>query len=184
LPGSSTCRVVITSRNQLACPVAQEGARPVTLDVLGAGEAAELLARNLGQDPVTAEPDAVAELIGHCAGLPLALAIVAARAALNPRLPLRMLADGLRDEQIQLDALDAGDPATSVRAVFSYSYQHLSAPAARMFRLLGVHPGPDISLPAAASLGGIPLRQAREAMTELTRTHLLSQPAAGPVRLP
>jgi tetratricopeptide (TPR) repeat protein len=126
-----------------------------------------------------AEPDVVAELISHCARLPLALAIVAARAALNPRLPLGMLADELRDEQVQLDALDAGDPATSVRAVFSYSYQQLSAPAARMFRLLGVHPGPDISLPAAASLVGIPLRQAREAIAELTRTHLLSQPAPG-----
>ena len=101
LPGSSTCRVVITSRNQLAGLVAQEGARPVTLDVLDAGEAAELLARHLGQNRITAEPEIVAELINYCARLPLALAIVAARAALNPSLPLRVLADELRDERIR-----------------------------------------------------------------------------------
>src|SRR5207245_6178912 len=111
LPGSSTCRVVITSRNQLTSLVAQEGAGPITLDVLSVEEAAALLVGRLGQDRTTAEADPVAELIGLCARLPLALAIVAARAALNPRLPLRVLADELRDEQIRLDALDAGEPA-------------------------------------------------------------------------
>jgi tetratricopeptide (TPR) repeat protein/transcriptional regulator with XRE-family HTH domain len=177
LPGSSTCRVVITSRNQLTSLVAQEGARPVTLDVLSVEEAAALLVSRLGRDRVTAEPGTVSELIDRCARLPLALAIVAARAALNPRLPLRVLADELRDEQVRLDALDAGDHATSVRAVFSSSYQHLDPSAARIFRLLAVHPGPDISLPATASLSGIPLREAREGLTELIRNHLLSQPA-------
>src|SRR5207244_12359562 len=117
LPGSSTCRVVITSRNQLTSLVVQEGARPVTLDVLSAEEAAALLARRLGNDRVRAEPNIVSELIGLCARLPLALAIVAARAALNPRLPLCVFADELHDEQIRLDALDTGDPATGVRAV-------------------------------------------------------------------
>jgi hypothetical protein len=116
LPGNSTCRVVITSRNQLASLVAQEGVRPVTLDVLGAGEAAALLAGRLGQDRITAEPHVVAALIDHCARLPLALAIVAARAALNPRLPLRVLAEELQNEQLRLDAPDAGDPASSVHA--------------------------------------------------------------------
>lgn len=159
LPGSSTCRVVITSRNQLASLVTQEGIHLITLDVLTAEEAGALLARHLGQDRVTAEPEVIKELIVHCARLPLALATAAARAALNPGLSLRALTDELRNEQIRLDALDAGDSATSVRAVFSWSYQHLGAPAARMFRLLGVHPGPDISLPAAASLAGIEQRQ-------------------------
>jgi hypothetical protein len=126
LPGSSTCRVVITSRNQLASLVTQEGARPITLDVLGATEASALLAHRLGHDRVAAEPDVVAELIDHCARLPLALSIVAARGALNPNLPLWALADELRDEQIRLDALDAGEPTTSVRAVIFWSYQHLT----------------------------------------------------------
>lgn len=179
LPGSSTCRVVITSRNQLASLIIQEGAHPLTLDVLSAEEAAALLARRLGHDRITAEPEALAELIAHCARLPLALAIVAARAALNPTLPLRVLADDLRDEQNRLDALDALDPATSVRAVFSWSYQHLKEPAKRMFRLLGVHPGPDISLPAAASLAGVSVRQGRDVLDDLTRAHLVTQHSPG-----
>lgn len=179
LPGSSSCRVVITSRDQLAGLVTREGARPITLDVLSVQEARTLVARTVGPDRVVAEPDVVAEMIEHCARLPLALAIVAARGALNPNLPLRVLTDELRNEQVRLDALDAGDSAASVRAVFSWSYQHLSPPAARMFRLLGVHPGPDISLPAAASLAGTGPRQARAAMAELTRAHLASQHSPG-----
>ncbi|HEV2780881.1 MAG TPA: BTAD domain-containing putative transcriptional regulator [Actinophytocola sp.] len=179
LPGSASCRVVITSRNQLSSLVTQEGARPITLDVLDADEAGALLVSRLGHNRVTAEPDVVAELIDHCARLPLALAIVAARGALNPGVPLRVLADELRDEQVRLDALDAGDPTTSVRTVFSWSYQHLSTSAARTFCLLGVHPGPDISLPAVASLAGVELRAARAAVDELTRAHLVTQRSPG-----
>jgi hypothetical protein len=175
LSSSTTCRVVITSRNQLAGLITHEGAYPVNVDVLSTDEAAALLAHHLGRDRVTAEPDVVADLIEHCARLPLALSIVSARVVLNPRLPLRMLDNELRDEQIRLDALDAGEANSSVRAVFSWSYQHLNEPAARMFRLMGVHPGPDISLSAAASLAGVEQRQAREALTELTRTHLITQ---------
>jgi len=179
LPGSPTCLVVITSRQQLTSLVAQEGARLVTLDALSPEEATALLTRHLGHDRVAVESDAVAELIEHCARLPLALAIAVARAAAHPNFPLRVLAEELRDEQTRLDALDAGDSATSVRAVFSWSYQHLDAAVARMFRLLGLHPGPDISLSAIASLADVSLRGAREALGELTRAHLLAQPTPG-----
>jgi tetratricopeptide (TPR) repeat protein len=75
--------------------------------------------------------------------------------------------------------LDAGDLETSVRSVFSWSYQHLSPPAARMFRLLGVHPGPDTALPATASLAGMSLGQAQRATQELTRTHLIRERVPG-----
>jgi DNA-binding SARP family transcriptional activator/Flp pilus assembly protein TadD len=179
LPASPTCLVVITSRNQLAGLVAQQGARPITLDVLTPQEARALLIRHLGPDRISTEPRAVADLIDHCAGLPLALAIVAARAATHPGFTLGVLAKELADEHTRLDALDTGDPTTSVRAVFSWSYQRLRPPAARMFRLLGLHPGPDIALPAAAHLTDIPLNQAGEALSELTRTHLLTQHTPG-----
>jgi tetratricopeptide (TPR) repeat protein len=179
LPASPTCLVVITSRNQLAGLIAEHGARPVTLDVLRPQEARALLGHHLGPERVSAEPHAITELIGHCAGLPLALAIVAARAATHPGFALRVLANELTDEHTRLDALDTGEATTSVRAVFSWSYQHLSPPAARMFRLLGLHPGPDIALSAAAPLTGIPLDQAREALSELTRAHLLTQHIPG-----
>jgi DNA-binding SARP family transcriptional activator len=113
LPASPTCLVVITSRNQLAGLIAQQGARPVTLDVLTPQEARALLTRYLGPDRVSAEPRAITDLINHCAGLPLALAIVAARAATHPGFALRVLAKELADEHTRLDALDTGDPTAS-----------------------------------------------------------------------
>jgi len=118
------------------------------LIVLSVAEARELLTRRLA-GRVAAQPDAVDKLITRCARLPLALAVVAAHAATQPRLPLAALADQLRDAQGRLDALSTGDaPATDLRAVFSWSYRTLSEAAARLFRLLGRHPGPDLSTPA------------------------------------
>jgi len=138
-----------------------------------------MLARRLGRERTAAEDKSVEEIIGHCARLPLALAIVAARAAARPRFPLRELADELRDSRQRLDALTADDPATDIRAVFSWSYHALSAAAARLFRLLGLHFGPDISLLAAASLAGLSRSQVRPLLAELTRAHLVDEPNPG-----
>lgn len=179
LPGAPTCLVLVTSRDQLTGLVAADGAHPIVLDLLSTAEARELLVCRLGPDRTAAEPDAVEDIITGCARLPLALAVVAARAALNPRLSLRVLAEDVRDTGVRLDALDAGDAVTSVRAVFSWSYQQLHEPAARMFRLLGLHPGPDISRPAAASLAAVSLDQARAALRELASAHLIAERTPG-----
>ncbi|HZM84698.1 MAG TPA: DUF4062 domain-containing protein, partial [Candidatus Limnocylindrales bacterium] len=181
LPGAATCLVLVTSRNQLSGLVAADGAHPITLDLLTEVEAHELLTRRLGADRVAAEPDAVAEIIAACARLPLALAIVAARAATEPHLPLHGLAGGLRDSGTswRLDALGTDDPATDVRAVFSWSYQALTPSAARLFRLLGLHPGPDTSAAAAASLVALSLPEARGLLGELTRANLLMEQVPG-----
>ncbi|HEV2784568.1 MAG TPA: tetratricopeptide repeat protein [Actinophytocola sp.] len=179
LPASPACLVVVTSRNQLADLSVREGARTLTLDLLTPREARALLTRHLGHDRVRAEPDAVTELIEHCSRLPLALAIVAARANTHPGLSLRVLAKELSDVPTRLAGLDTGEATTSMRAVFSWSYNHLSAPAARMFRLFGLHPGPDIALPAAARLADLDLAQAREALGELIRARLLTQYVPG-----
>jgi DNA-binding SARP family transcriptional activator len=179
LPGSPGCMVVITSRSQLTGLVAAEGARPLPLDVLSAAEARELLSRRLGPERVAAEPDAAAELIGQCAGLPLALSVTCARAVTRPGKALADLAAELRDARARLDALETGDMLTDLRAVFSWSYCRLSQPAARMFRLLGVHPGPDVSTAAAASLAGLPAARARAALAELVRASLLTEDSAG-----
>ncbi|GAB3151990.1 BTAD domain-containing putative transcriptional regulator [Micromonospora sonneratiae] len=179
LPGSAGCLAVVTSRNQLAPLVATEGAHPLALDLLSPQEARDLLARRLGADRVAKEPDAVDQIITSCARLPLALAIATSRAATRPGFPLDVLADELRDAAGDLDAFDGGDPTTDVRGVFSWSYRALSPPAGRLFRLLGLHPGPDIAVPAAASLAGLPVRQARALLAELTRAHLLIEPAPG-----
>ena len=175
LPGSGGCLALVTSRTGLTGLVAAEGARPVWLDVLTSGESHELLSRRLGPQRVTAEPAAAAELIKLCGGLPLALNIAAARVIGRSSATIGDIAADLRQDR--LDALDPGDPATSVRTVFSASYGDLTAGAARTFRLLGLHPGPDFSLPAIASLLGITRGQARVVLSELTRAHLLAEPA-------
>jgi tetratricopeptide (TPR) repeat protein len=179
LPGSPTCLTVVTSRNQLSGLVATEGARPITVDLLSSAEAWQLLARRLSADRVTAEPQPVDQIIERCARLPLALAVVAARAAAHPGFPLATLAAELREAGGRLNAFDCGDPVTDVRAVFSWSYRSLTADAARLFRLLGLHPGPDIGTPAAASLAGISLGQVRRLLTELARAHLVTEHAPG-----
>jgi tetratricopeptide (TPR) repeat protein len=174
LPGGGGCLVVITSRSLLAGLAATEGARLIDLGMLSEDEAAEMLARRLGQDRVVADPGAVAELAGLCGRLPLALAITAARGAARPGFPLAALAAELRDERSRLDALDAGEEAASIRAVFSWSYNSLPAPVAGLFRLLGLHPGPDISGPAAASLAGLPPAEARRLLDQLAGAGLLT----------
>jgi tetratricopeptide (TPR) repeat protein/transcriptional regulator with XRE-family HTH domain len=179
LPGSPGHLVIVTSRSQLTGLVAADGARPLILDLLDTQEACELLASRLGTGRVAAEPEAITSIIESCARLPLALALTAARAAQRPGLPLAALASQLRYTQGRLDALDAEDPATSVWAVFSWSYDKLSGPTARMFRLLGVHPGPDISAPAAASLVGIPLREALKTLSELISANLINEHIPG-----
>jgi tetratricopeptide (TPR) repeat protein len=173
LPGASTCLVVVTSRNELSGLVAAHGAHPVNVDLLSIAEARELLARRVGTNRVAAEPDAVEETITRCARLPLALAVVAARVASRPHLPLAALVGELRDARDRLDVLVGDDPYTDLRAVFSWSYRALTPDATRLFRLLGLHPGPDLSLPAAASLAALPRPQARTLLAELTRANLL-----------
>ncbi|MCW6005695.1 tetratricopeptide repeat protein [Micromonospora sp. CPCC 205371] len=177
LPGAPGCMVLVTSRNRLAGLIAAEGAQPLHVDVLTVAEARQLLARRLGASRLDAEPDAVADLIVYCARLPLALAIVAARAATHPELPLSMLAAELRQARGDLAPFTGDDPATDVRAVFSCSYDMLSPAAARLFRLLGLHPGPDISGPAAASLAGAAPAAVTPLLFELTEAHLLTTPA-------
>jgi DNA-binding SARP family transcriptional activator/Tfp pilus assembly protein PilF len=179
LPGSPGCMVIITSRSQLVSLVAAEGAKPVTLGLLTEAEAAELLTQRLGTRRVANEPSAVGQLIAAAAGLPLALNVIAARAEIGPSLPLDALSAGLHDARSRLDALSTGDPATDVRAVLSWSCAQLSAPANRMFRLLGLHAGPDISLPAAACLSGNACGQASRSLAELVSSHLLTEQVPG-----
>jgi tetratricopeptide (TPR) repeat protein/transcriptional regulator with XRE-family HTH domain len=179
LPGNPACLVIVTSRSQLTGLVAADGASPLALDVLTDAESADLLARRLGPDRLAREPQATEQVIMLCARLPLALAIVAARAAVSAALTLGELAAELRAATGRLDALDTGEAATSFRAVFSWSYQDLSSPAARLFRLLGIHPGPDITAFAAASLAGLPVSQSRQLLRELARCHLATEHQQG-----
>jgi DNA-binding SARP family transcriptional activator/tetratricopeptide (TPR) repeat protein len=179
LPGSPGCLAIVTSRNHLTGLVAAEGAYPLTLDLLPAADARDLLTRRLGPARVASEPEAVDDIIACCARLPLALTIAAARAATSPSFPLAVFATELREAARALDPFHGGDSGTDVRAVFSWSYRALSTEAARLFRLLGLHPGPDISMAAAASLAAVSPELARAPLAELTRAHLLAEHAPG-----
>ncbi|MBB5873998.1 DNA-binding SARP family transcriptional activator [Allocatelliglobosispora scoriae] len=179
LPGAPGCMVLVTSRQQLTGLITTEGARPITLDVLSHDDARRLLVRLLGPDRVAAEPDATDEIIQRCARLPLALGIIAARATVNTGFALAALAAELRESPGGLDALAGSDPATDIRVVLSWSYRTLTAPAARLFRLLGLHTGPDISAAAAASLTETTSAAIRPLLAELTRAHLVIEHAPG-----
>jgi hypothetical protein len=171
LPASPSCLVIITSRNRLAGLVAIDGTVPVSLDLLSHAEARDLLTGVLGADRVAAENDVADQLIELCGRLPLALRITAARIATRPGLPLAVSAAELADATQRLDALHTpDDPLASVRIALASSYDHLSCDAGRTFRLLGVHPGPDISAPAVARLAGIPGPQAPSRHTWRTAT--------------
>jgi DNA-binding SARP family transcriptional activator len=178
LPGSPGCMALITSRDRLAGLAVTEGAALLTLEVLPEPEARALVVARAGEGRAAAQPRAVAQITELCGRLPLALAIASARAAARPALPMAELAAELRDARDRLDALDAGEPASSARAVLSWSYRGLSPPAARLFRLLGLHPGPDIGAGAAASLAGVSLERGRRLLGELTRLHIAAEPAA------
>ena len=177
LPGGPGCLVVVTSRTELTSLVAREAAQPLPLDLLSGAEARELMTARVGAARTGAEPGAVDEIIEHCARLPLALVIVAARAAGQPDVPMAALAAELRDARTRLDALATGDLRTDLDAAFTASYRMLTPAAARLFRLFGAQPTVELTLPAVASLAGVPVDHAGILLTELTRFHLLARTA-------
>jgi DNA-binding SARP family transcriptional activator/tetratricopeptide (TPR) repeat protein len=178
LPGSRDSMVLVTGRSDFVGLVANEGARLLTVGLLSHQESAELLAARLGQDWLNGEPAQQLELISLCGRLPLALSIAAARLAGAPE-RLGALIGELSTAGGLLDGLTGDDQLASVRAVLSWSCDAMTEQAARMFRLLSVHPGPDISAAAAASLAGVTQRAASRALGELCHAHALQQNAQG-----
>ncbi|MEV6694959.1 BTAD domain-containing putative transcriptional regulator [Micromonospora sp. NPDC051196] len=179
LPGAAGSLVIVTSRNQLTPLVVTEGARLLPLDLPSPDEARLLLRRRLGDDRWAADPEVTDEIIRRCARLPLALAVVAAHAAARPELTLARLAVELGAAAGALATLDGGDPVSDVRSVLSWSYLALKPDAARMFQLLGVHPGPDISAAAAASLAGLADGPTAALLDQLCRANLLTESVPG-----
>ena len=181
LPGTASCAVLVTSRSRLSGLVARDGAQRVTVDTLTSSEAISLLGLVTGKYRNHDDPEEMAELARLCARLPLALRIAAERAASRPLMPLRELIRDLRDESELWDALSAEDDEESdaVRTVFAWSNRALPPDAARLFRLLGLHPGAHFSAPAAAALCGTGEREARHLLDVLVGAHLVEQPAPG-----
>jgi DNA-binding SARP family transcriptional activator len=179
LPASAGCLVLVTSRSELTGLSVTDGASTVALGLVSRAEAEAILAARVGSDRLAADRAATSQLIDQCAQLPLALTITAARAAANPTVPLASFAAQMSSEHDRLDALDVGDATTSVRAVFSWSVSQVSDQAARMFRLLGLHPGPDFTAAAASSLAGLPAPEAQWLLAELARASLISEHVQG-----
>ncbi|WP_027345434.1 AfsR/SARP family transcriptional regulator [Hamadaea tsunoensis] len=179
LPGGAGSLALITSRDRLSGLVARDGARRLDLGVLSARDAEDLLARVLGRDRAGGEPDAVADLAAACGYLPLALRIAAANLADQPGKPIADYVSQLRGgDRLAALAID-GDQDSTVRAAFDQSYARLTAPAARLFRLLGMVTGPDIPLPAAAALADLPLDTTETLLRRLTAAHLVQERADG-----
>jgi tetratricopeptide (TPR) repeat protein len=179
LPGSAACAVIVTSRSRLPDLV---GGGLVHLDVLDDHEALALFSRIVGAQRAAAEPDATAELLVACAGLPLAIRIAAARLAARSGWTIRTLAERISDEHRRLDELKVGDLA--VRASFEVSFSSLPSAVApggvdpaRAFRMLGLWHGPSIGLHAAAALLGEPEDKVADALEFLVDAHLLESPA-------
>jgi tetratricopeptide (TPR) repeat protein len=182
LPGTVGCVIVVTSRNRLSGLVVSDGAHRVDIDRLLEAEAVTLLRQIIGSARVDNERDAAVDIIRSCASLPLALRIAAERVAARPHLTLAEVVADLADEHRRLDMLDTDDPHTAVRAVFSWSYCALPADLARAFRLLGLHPGPDFGLQAAAAILDTIPATARRMLDRLTGVHLLEEVGRGRYR--
>ncbi|MFJ5036041.1 BTAD domain-containing putative transcriptional regulator [Streptomyces sp. NPDC088560] len=179
LPATPGCLAVVTSRRQMEGLAVTDNARIITLEPMTREGGLELLDRRLGAGRIRAEYAAAVEIVELCGGLPLALAVAATRTLLQPHLPLASLAARLKDTDDCLDALSSRDARTDTRSSFRSSYEALSSSAARLFRLLSLHPSRDITVPAAASLAGTDLRRTRQDVVELMDHCLLVELAAG-----
>jgi tetratricopeptide (TPR) repeat protein len=177
LPAGPHCTVLITSRNHLHGLIARHGARPIHLDVFTTVEAHALLTSALGPNLTIKQAQPIAELIALCSGFPLALGLIAARAACDRHLPLQ---DTVAELHILgLNALDSTDPTASLPAVLSWSLHHLTEQQRQMFALLGIAPGPDTGLPAAASLNALSERDAHAVLRALADASLIERTPGG-----
>ena len=174
LPGAPGCLVLITSRRRLT---GLDDAHAIRLDVLSDAEAVSLFTAVAGPGRVPAGDASLRETIALCGNIPLAIRIAAARLRTRPTWPGHYLADRLRDETERLTQLDDGD--RSLTAALAVSYDHLTVEEQRIFRHLGLHPGADTDLFAAAALAGRPLKAADALLEALVSHNLLGHSSSG-----
>jgi tetratricopeptide (TPR) repeat protein len=186
-PGTGPHKLLVTSRHTLA----GMGARLFDVSVLGQSASVRLLntaLRNARPDDnrISGDPDAARRLAGSCGGLPLALQITAALLIADPMLSTAELAGELDDERQRLERLSyddgSGTATASVAAAFELSYHRLNATAARVFRLLPLDPGPDVSTAVAAALTGLAHGEARAVLGTLIQAHLVEAAPGAPGR--
>jgi UDP-glucose 4-epimerase len=180
LPADGHTGAIITSRHTLG----MLDARLLDLDTLPLDDAVELLHEALrlarpGDMRLLDSPEDTLRLAELCGGLPLALRIIAALLAHERDRPVAALAADLIDETGRLAGMSYGDRA--VRAAFELSYRVLGLSEGRLFRLLSLNPGPEVSTQAVGVLAGLADARARRELESLARAHLIGR-AAGPGR--
>ncbi|NJP98556.1 Tn3 family transposase [Nonomuraea sp. FMUSA5-5] len=168
LPGTSGCAVLVTARHRLT---ALPAARLIDLPVMPPAESLELLRRLIDADRAAAAPEDAALLVRLCGGLPLAVRIAGARLAARPHWALSQLATQLSDTRERLGQLSHGPQA--VRASLAMSYHRLTAPARRLFRLLGTLEAADFAPWVAAALLDLPSTEAEDLLEQLVDVRLL-----------
>jgi tetratricopeptide (TPR) repeat protein len=178
LPGSSTCKTIVTSRNKLAEAVAEHGALSISLNLLSLAESFSMIVNRIGRVRVEAETYETGRLIELCARLPLALAIASAQLYLQPQNTIQSIVQDIESADSRVRGL-ASISSKDVNAVSASSYNKLNASAAMLFRFISLTPGPDISLYAAASLVGQPVPRTRQILTGLTQANLLEEQYPG-----
>jgi DNA-binding SARP family transcriptional activator/tetratricopeptide (TPR) repeat protein len=178
LPGTTGSLVLITSRRRLT---ALQDAAVVSLDVLPADEAAALLTRLAGRPGLRAGDAAVRELTLLCGYLPLAIGMLASQLRHHPAWTANQLATDLAEARDRLQLMQAEN--LSVGAAFDLSYADLTDGQQRLFRHLGLIPGPDLDAYAAAALDGTSPGTARRALDELYDQHMLTEHAPGRYQL-
>lgn len=176
LPASSQSALIVTSRWRLG-GLALDGARFVEVGALNESTAIQLLTAVLGKDKVDREPASVQQLVQLCGGLPIALRVAAARLSVRPRSSISRIVNTLTDQRSRLSSL-AVPGEISVQANLDLSYRELSTLAARLYRLLGLHPGPDFELGVVAAAGDLSDDEADDLVSELVDVNLVNEIAA------
>jgi tetratricopeptide (TPR) repeat protein len=172
---SPACCVLITSRRRLTGVTSHHNAQTIELDYLSETDSRQVLAARIGPARTTAEPGPTGKIIRQCAGLPLALTIVAARAAAQPNMLLSSMSAELDRCLGSLGAQPATDFTSALTAALLSSYQSLEPSAARGFRLLGLLPVADVNVGAATVLTGQSIAETRRLLGDLNATHLVQQ---------
>jgi DNA-binding SARP family transcriptional activator/tetratricopeptide (TPR) repeat protein len=178
IPGSAGCLVLVTSRRRLK---GLDDAHVLALDVLSKADAVELLRAVAGPGRVAADDPVLAEVAGLCGRLPLALRIAAALLRHRPAWTLEYLAGLLRDQRQRLDMLSDGE--RDLGAALDMSYYSLPGDRQRLFRRLGLVPGPDADAYVAAALLGTDLAATAGMLEGLVDHNLLIQHIPGRYRL-
>lgn len=175
LPALSSCYVIVTCRRHLGVITATTGARRIRVESLPDADTVDLFTRRLNRRH-DLDPAPLLRIARLCAGVPLAAVILAEHIATRAEISLIEFAHNLDQRQLVDHIGDSEEGAGVLHTAFAWSYRALPAATQRLFRLLGLHPGPDISVEAANAIDGRSNTDTKRSLNLLVSAHLLEQP--------